>query len=171
MKNPYQKFAILQSPILRKIKRRIALVGLFVIGLALFGMAVGCNAMSKTAQKMADEFGDSVHSGSVLVDIWQITPSDPTTNSAPTGKKVTIIGKIDSIPVVAKNGETVKDYAKYQKTETPAWYNSGNVTKEEVFICTGDNAKEVVAYAKEKIKEATKTASSPPAEPDTGKAE
>jgi len=113
----------------------------------------GCNATSSAVKKVADEFGDSAHSGSVLIDIWQITPSDPTTNSAPTGKKVTIIGNIDSVPLVGKEGETVKDFAKYRKTKTPAWYNSDNVTEEEIFIFTGDNAKELSVLAKLRIKE------------------
>jgi len=143
-----------------KMKRIIILLTIALI-LTITGMLTGCTSASSAIKKVADEFGDSVHSGSVLVDIWQFTPSDPATNSAPTGRKVTILGKLDSIPVVAKKGETVKDYAKYQKTETPAWYNSDNVTKEEVFICTGENAKEVVEYAKAKIKEAADKSSNP----------
>lgn len=39
-------------------------------------------------------------------------------------------------------------YAEYRKTKTPAWYNSDNVTEEETFIGTGDNAKEVAAWFK-----------------------
>jgi len=44
----------------------------------------------------------------------------------------------------------VKDYAEYRKTKTPAWYNADNVTEEEVFIVTGDNASELKAWFKAK---------------------
>lgn len=45
----------------------------------------------------------------------------------------------------------VKDYVKYSKTRTPAWYNSDNVTEEEIFVATGDNVKEVANYFKQKL--------------------
>lgn len=114
-------------------------------------MIAGCQAMSDTAKKVSDDLGDKVTSGFAFVDIWKVTPSDPSTNSAPTGKKVTVIGRIDTIPVVAKDGELVKDYVKYSKTKTPAWYNSDNVTEEEIFVATGDNVKEVTNYFKQKL--------------------
>ena len=56
--------------------------------------------------------------------------------------------------MTSKDGATVKDYAEYRKTKTPAWYNSDNVTEEETFIGTGDNAKEVAAFFKAKREKA-----------------
>lgn len=120
----------------------MVLVGLLLVALA------GCQAMSETAQKVSDDLGDRALQAHAFVDIWKVTPSDPSTNSSPTIKKITIIGDIKSIPLTAKEGEIIKDYAEYSYTETPAWYNSSNVTKEERFTGTGDNTKEVVAYAK-----------------------
>lgn len=137
---------------------------LLLVAIATVCIVAGCQAMSDTVKKVSDDLGDKVTSGFALVDIWQVTPSDPTTNSAPTGKKVTVIGRIDTIPVVAKEGELVKDYAKYSRTKTPAWYNSDNVTEEEIFVATGDNVKEVTNYFKQKLEkqaaeEAAKAAS------------
>jgi len=112
----------------------------------------GCQSMSDAAQKMSDDLGDKALQAHAFVDIWKITPSDPATNSAPTGKKITIIGDIKSIPLVSKNGELVKNYAEYRKTETPAWYNSSNVTKEESFIATGDNVEDLKKWVEDRQK-------------------
>lgn len=141
----------------------IVLAGLLIVALT------GCQAMSDTVKKVSDDLGDKALQAHAFVDIWKVTPSDPSTNSAPTVKKVTVIGDIKSIPLTAKEGETVKDYAEYSYTETPAWYNSSNVTKEERFTGTGDNAKEVAAYAKKMMEkraaeEAAKAITEKPAE-------
>lgn len=118
----------------------------------------GCQAMNQTMQKISDDLGDKALQAHALVDIWKIEMSDSTGNAVPTGKKITVIGDVKSIPLVSKDGQTVKDYAEYRNTETPAWYNSDNVTKEEVFIGTGDNAQEVINFLKWKKAKAAEKA-------------
>jgi len=125
---------------------------LLAAGIAM--LCAGCSSMSKTAQKVSDDLGDKALQAHAFVDIWKVETSDGTANGSPTGKKITVIGDVKSIPLVSKNGETVKDYAEYRKTKTPAWYNSNNVTEEESFIATGDNAKEVAAWFKAKQEKA-----------------
>ena len=112
----------------------------------------GCQTMSDTAQKVSDDLGDKALQAHAFVDVWKVTPSDPASNGAPTGKKVTIIGDVKSIPLTSDtaSGKIVKDYAEYRKTKTPAWYNADNVTEEEYFIATGDNTAEVKAWLKAK---------------------
>jgi hypothetical protein len=121
--------------------------------LALFALA-GCTQLAETAQKVSDDLGDKALQAHAFVDIWKVETSDSTANGSPTGKKITIIGDVKSIPMTSKDGATVKDYAEYRKTKTPAWYNSDNVTEEETFIGTGDNAKEVAAFFKAKREKA-----------------
>ena len=115
-------------------------------------LLAGCQAMSDTAQKVSDDLGDKALQAHAFVDVWKVTPSDPASNGAPTGKKVTIIGDVKSIPLTSDtvSGKIVKDYAEYRKTKTPAWYNSDNVTEEEYFIATGDSTAEVKAWLKAK---------------------
>lgn len=122
----------------------------FMVAVTL--LLAGCQAMSDTAQKVSDDLGDKALQAHAFVDVWKVTPSDPTNNGAPSGKKVTIIGDVKSIPLTsdANSGKLVKDYAEYRKTKTPAWYNADNVTEEEVFIATGDNIAEVKAWLKAK---------------------
>jgi len=152
MKNPYQKTAFLQSRLNRCICRRLATFMLCLLFCCFFAVFLsGCKSTASAVKKISDDLGDKVVQAHAFVDIWQITPSDPASNSAPTGKKVTVIGDIKSIPLVAKNGQTVKDYAEYRKTVTPAWYNAQNVTTEETLVCTGDNAKELMAFVKQKL--------------------
>lgn len=103
----------------------------------------GCQAMSDTAQKVSDDLGNNAINASALIDIWKITPSDPVTNGAPSGKKVTVIGNISSVPVVQGENETLKDYAEYEKTKTPAWYNKDNVTTVERLRWTSSNSIEL----------------------------
>ena len=103
----------------------------------------GCKSINETARKVSDDLGNKAISASAFVDIWQITPSDPASNAAPTGKKVTIIGNINSVPVAAQAGEELKDYAEYERTETPAWYNRDNVTVVERLRWTSDNSSEL----------------------------
>lgn len=124
----------------------LAIVGAFAL--------TGCTQLAETAQRVSDDLGDKALQAHAFVDIWKVETSDSTANGSPTGKKITIIGDVKSIPLTSKNGETVKDYAEYRKTKTPAWYNSDNVTEEESFIGTGDNAKEVAAWFKAKREKA-----------------
>jgi hypothetical protein len=112
--------------------------------------------MSDTAQKISDDLGDKATQANAFVHIIKITPSDPATNSAPTVKDITVIGSIKSIPLVSKNGELVKNYAEYRYTETPAWYNSSNVTKEECYIATGDNVEELKKWVEARRKKQEK---------------
>lgn len=130
---------------------------LIVICVAILVYAgLGCTAMNETAQKISDDLGDKANQMNAFVHVIKVTPSDPATNSAPTIKDITVIGSIKSIPIVNKNGEYVKNYAEYRYTETPAWYNSSNVTKEEVYISTGDNTEELKKWieANQKLKAA-----------------
>jgi hypothetical protein len=60
------------------------------------------------------------------------------------------------VPLVSKSNELVKDYGEYRYTETPAWYNSNNVTKETVITLTGDNAKELKTFLLKNIKTSNK---------------
>lgn len=124
--------------------------------MVVFAMVVfsGCTAMSDAAQKISDDLGDKANQMNAFVHVIKVTPSDPSTNSAPTIKDVTVIGSIKSIPLVNKDGQYVKNYAEYRYTETPAWYNSSNVTKEEVYISTGDNTEELKKWieANQKLK-------------------
>ena len=113
----------------------------------------GCTAISDTAQKISDDLGDKALQADAFIDIWKITPSDPMSNSLPTIKKITIIGNIKSIPLVARTGETVKDYAEYHKTVTPAWYNRNNITEVETLILTGENTKLISDFIAWKIKQ------------------
>ena len=127
--------------------------------LALTAFLSGCAVTGETIRKMSDDLGDKALQAHALVDIWKVESSDASANGSPTGKKITVIGDVKSIPLVTKDGETVKDYAEYRNTETPAWYNSSNVTKEEVFIGTGDNAKEVIQFLKWKKDQTEKSES------------
>lgn len=140
-------------------KRSMFLIGLLA---AVMLFASGCKSMSDTAQKISDDLGDKALQAHAFVDIWKFTPSDPATNSSPSVKKVTIIGDVKSIPLTSKNGEYVKNYAEYRYTETPAWYNSSNVTKEECYIATGDNVEDLKKWVEERKKkqEASSAASS-----------
>lgn len=112
----------------------------------------GCSTTARTFQKMSDDLGDKVLQGHAFVDIWKVDASDATANGSPTGKKITVIGDMKSIPLTSDptSGKLVKDYGEYRHTKTPAWYNSSNVTEEECFIVTGDNAKELSAWYKAK---------------------
>lgn len=130
-------------------KKMILMWLLLAVGIAL--LCAGCSSLSKTAQKVSDDLGDKALQAHAFVDIWKVETSDATANGSPTGKKITVIGDVKSIPLTSRDGAIVKDYAEYRKTETPAWYNSGNVTKEEVIICTGDNAAEIAKLLKLKL--------------------
>lgn len=123
--------------------------------LAVVILMSGCNSLSETAQKVSDDLGDKALQAHAFIDIWKVETSDATANGSPTGKKITVIGDVKSIPLTSKTGELVKDYGEYRKTETPAWYNSQNVTKEEVLILTGDNAKEFKTLLLQKAKNIT----------------
>lgn len=112
---------------------------MFLAGLLMAVLFAGCTAMNETAQKISDDLGDKALQAHAFIDIWKIETSDSTANGSPTGKKITIIGDVKSIPMTSKKDELVKDYGEYRKTVTPAWYNSNNVTVEESFIVTGDN--------------------------------
>jgi len=103
----------------------------------------GCTQLAETAQKVSDDLGDKAIDASALVDIWKIETSDSTANGSPTGKKITVIGKVSSIPVTQKAGEELKDYVDYEKTETPAWYNADNVTKVERLRWTSNDTTEL----------------------------
>lgn len=119
------------------------LITFMLVGLLAVLFVTGCQSMSDAAQKVSDDLGDKALQAHALVTVLKVTPSDPATNSSPTLKQITVIGDIKSIPLVAKNGELIKNYAEYRYTETPAWYNSSNVTKEEVFVTTGDNVEDL----------------------------
>lgn len=140
------------------------LVVIAIIAMLAALVLTGCKSMSETAQKLSDDLGDKAQQGFAFIDIWKVTPSDPATNSSPTIKKITIIGDVKSIPMTSKTGETVKDYAEYRKTKTPAWYNSDNVTEEESFIATGDSVKELKDWLKQR-QEKEKSADSQQNEP------
>jgi len=117
--------------------------------LAVLTVAVllpGCSSVGKTVRRMSDNIGDKALRGHALVNVLELQSSDATANGSPTGKVVNVIGDLQSIPMTSKDGEVVKDYFESRHTETPAWYNSDNVTVEDVVICTGDNAK-LAAYA------------------------
>lgn len=116
---------------------------IFVVVVATAGSMTGCTAMNATAQKISDDLGDKALQAHAFIDIWKVETSDATANGSPTGKKITIIGDVKSIPMVSKKDELVKNYGEYRKTITPAWYNSENVTVEESFIVTGDNVEEL----------------------------
>ena len=118
------------------------LLSLIIALTALFALA-GCTQLAETAQKVSDDLGDKAIDASALIDIWKIETSDSTANGSPTGKKITVIGKVSSIPVTQKAGEELKDYVDYEKTETPAWYNSDNVTKVERLRWTSNNTTEL----------------------------
>lgn len=132
-------------------KKMILMWLLLAVGIVM--LCAGCSSMSQTAQKISDDLGDKALQAHAFVDIWKVETSDATANGSPTGKKITVIGDVKSIPLTSRDGAIVKDYAEYRKTETPAWYNSGNVTKEEVIICTGDNAAELGKLLKSKLTE------------------
>ena len=121
------------------------------IGLCLLWGCAGCTAMSETTQKISDDLGDKALQANALIDIWKITPSDPMSNSMPTVKKITIIGNIKSIPLTARNGETIKDYAEYSRSVTPAWYNRDNVTEVETLILTGASVQLIQDFINWKI--------------------
>lgn len=131
------------------------LLGLILL-LGLVVVLGGCS-FGETVQKISDDLGDKVLQGYALVDIWKIETSDATANGSPTGKKITIIGDIKSIPLVSRDGAIAKDYAEYRKTATPAWYNSDNITEEEVIVCTGDNAAEMKTLFLEKTSQIGKS--------------
>ena len=120
----------------------------------VFVMPLGCTSLSKTASKVSDDLGDKTNSGFAFIDIWKITASDATANGSPTGKKITIIGNIKSIPIKGKKGDIVKDYGEYHYIESPAWYNSDNVTKEETIILTGDSVNDLGEYLLNEFKNA-----------------
>ena len=132
---------------------------IFVVVVTTAGSMTGCTAMNATAQKISDDLGDKALQAHAFIDIWKVETSDATANGSPTGKKITIIGDVKSIPLVSKNGELVKNYAEYRKTKTPAWYNSSNVTEEESYITTGDNVDELKNW----IEARKKANASPPA--------
>ncbi|MCI6288035.1 MAG: hypothetical protein MR727_04780 [Lentisphaeria bacterium] len=113
----------------------------------------GCADFRAAVTAVGDGLGDKALSGTALIDVWKITPSDPATNSAPTGKKVTVIGSLKSIPMVSHGKAQVKDYAEYRKTRTPAWYNRDNVTEEETLILTGDNAAELRTFLQSRLQQ------------------
>lgn len=121
---------------------------LFAIPFVLLVFLTGCASTNETFRKISDDLGDKAMQAHAFVDIWKIETSDSTANGSPTGKKITIIGDIKSIPLTSRQGEMVKDYAEYRSTETPAWYNSSNVTKETTIIFTGDSAKELKEFSK-----------------------
>ncbi len=124
--------------------------------LAVLGMtAAGCRH-SVPAGEIAGELENNVLQAHAFVDVWTIRASDAAANGAPAGKKVTVIGDIKSIPVTSAGSRKVKDYAEYRKTETPAWYNADNVTREEILILTGDSLKEL----RERLIQKTTSASS-----------
>jgi len=123
-------------------------VAAFVASIALSG----CTAVSDSVQKISDDLGDKALNASALIDIWKITPSDPVTNSMPSGKKVTVIGNVSSVPVVEKEGESLKDYIEYEKTSTPAWYNKDNVTVVERLRWTTGASTELQKAFLEKFK-------------------
>ncbi len=120
----------------------------------------GCADFRAAVTAVGDDLGDKALSGTALVDIWKITPSDPATNSAPAGKKVTVIGSLKSIPMVSHGKTQVKDYAEYRKTRTPAWYNRDNVTEEETLILTGDNAAELRTFLQSRLQQTPSTSNS-----------
>ena len=95
---------------------------LLAVGIAL--LCGGCAEFNKTAQRMSDNLSDKALTADAFVHVIKVTPSDPASNSAPTVKEDLIIGKVKSIPLVGKEGETVKDYAEYKKVKTAAWCNS-----------------------------------------------
>ena len=117
----------------------------FTAIVALFALVAvtGCSQLAETTQKVSDDFGDSAHDGYALVDIWKVTASDATANGSPSGKKVTVIGKISSIPIVEHEGTKVLNYVEYEKTKTPAWYNAENVTEVERLRWTSKDTNEL----------------------------
>jgi len=121
---------------------------------AVVALLSGCKSMADAAKAISGDLGDKAMTGHAFVDIWKITPSNPTTNGSPTGEKITVIGDIKSIPLVGKQGETIKDYTEYRKTVTPAWYNRDNVTKEETFIFTGESGKNIIDLLKKRLETA-----------------
>jgi hypothetical protein len=127
--------------------------------ITVFGFT-GCNGLSKTAQTISGDLGDKATSGTALVNITKVTGSDALANGSPTGKNITIIGNLKSVPIKGKAGDIVKDYGEYRYTESPAWYNSANITKETVIIFTGDNVKELKNYLLNKRKNTEKTENS-----------
>lgn len=120
-----------------------------VLAVTLIVSLSGC-AVGETVQKISDDLGDKVSQGYALIDIWKVEVSDATANGSPTGKKITVIGDLKSIPIVSRDGAIAKDYAEYRKTINPAWYNSDNVTIEESLVCTGDNVGELKILLREK---------------------
>lgn len=131
---------------------RIVCVFLLLVIITIAILLSGCTAMSDATQKISDDLGDKAFQANALIDIWKITPSDPMTNGTPSVKKITIIGNIKSVPIVGRKGETIKDYAEYHKTITPAWYNRDNVTVVETLILTGDNVQLIQDFIDAKFK-------------------
>ena len=128
----------------------------FIVLIALLSILVlftgtGCKSVSKTAQVVSGDLGDKATSGTALVSITKVTGSDALANGSPTGKSVTIIGNLKGIPIKGKDGDIVKDYGEYRYTESPAWYDKDNVTKETVIVFTGDNVKELKKYLLNKM--------------------
>ena len=130
---------------------RVATLILVLFGAVTLSTCLSGCAFGETVQQISDDLGDKVMQGHALVDIWKIETSDYTANGSPTGKKITIIGDIKSIPLVSRDGAIAKDYAEYRKTRTPAWYNSDNVTEEESLTVTGDNVGELKILLREKV--------------------
>ena len=139
----FEKFMVAHAP-------KIAFFILLALGLvALLTCLTGCT-FGETVQQISDDLGDKVSQGYALVDIWKVEVSDATANGSPTGKKITVIGDLKSIPIVSRDGAIAKDYAEYRKTINPAWYNSDSVTIEESLVCTGDNVAELKILLREK---------------------
>lgn len=141
--------------------RKTARVCTVVCAVAGAVMCAGCADFRAAVAAVGDDLGDKALSGTALIDIWKITPSDPAANSAPSGKKITVIGSVKSIPMVSRGKTQVKDYAEYRRTRTPAWYDRDNVTEEETLILTGDNAAVFREYLQNRL-HPTSSVSAPP---------
>ena len=123
---------------------------IILVLLAIWLTTSGCSSIGETVRDVSDDLGDKAISANALVHIVKITPADPATNSMPTGKAVTVIGSIESVPLVGKPGETIKDYFKYRYTETPSFWNSSSVTREETLIVTGSHIELVREFLRQK---------------------
>lgn len=139
-----------REPNTPKSEKIVAVLLIILALLATWLTMSGCSSVGETARAVSDDLGDKALNANALVHIVKITPSDPATNSMPTGKAVTVIGSIESVPLVGKPGETVKDYFKYGYTETPSFWNSSSVTREETLIVTGSHIKLVKEFLQQK---------------------
>jgi hypothetical protein len=153
----------------KSIELAVMAVFLSFVAILLGITLVGCGTTADAVKAVSDDLslGDKTMQGYALVDIWKITTTGE--NGAPVGKKVTVIGKLNSIPMTSRDNAVVKDYGEYQYTETPAWYNSANVTKSETIILTGDNAKQLRAFMAAKTKRLEEDAAKAESEKDTAK--